>query len=196
MLDLIWIIMIVSALFFSIVNGTVSEVSAALLSGSKSAVSIVITLVGTMAFWLGITEIAVECGLTVKLKKLLMPIINLLFPDYKHNEDIKEKISLNFAANLLGLGNAATPLGLAAMDAMEKADGKRSSPSKGMVLFVVINTTSLQLLPTQMAALRSTYGSLSPFGILTPILITSLGTMVFAIILCKLMERNKYELDR
>lgn len=195
MIDTIWCFMIITSLVFSLATGTVSDVSAAVFTGAKTAVTLTLTFVGTMAFWLGITEIAEQSGLTKKLQKLLFPLINFLFPEYRNCPEVKEKISLNFTANLLGLGNAATPLGLAAMDAMEQANGKKVL-TKGMILFVVINTASLQLLPTQMAALRSAYGSAAPFSILPQVWVTSLSVMIVCVMLCKMMEKKEHELSR
>lgn len=196
MLDVIWLIMIVSSLVFALFQGSVSQVSEAVFSGTKAAVSLSLTLAGTMAFWLGITEIAQCSGLTRKIQRLMLPLINFLFPEFKEEEELREKIALNFTANLLGLGNAATPLGLAAMDEMEKRQGKRDIPSRAMIMFVVINTASLQLLPTQMAGLRSAYGSTEPFAILPQVWLCSLAVMATVIILCKCFGGRAHELRR
>ncbi len=187
--------MILISLVFSISSGSLSEVSEAVFSGAERAVTLTISLLGSMAFWLGITEVAEKAGLTQKLNKVIFPMINFLFPSFKDKNEIKEKISLNITANLLGLGNAATPLGISAIDSMSKIEKNRDYPSKEIIMFVVMNTASLQLLPTNMAALRSSFGSEEPFKILIPVWIVSLSVMTMLIILCKCMGRRN-ELHR
>ena len=150
-----------------------------------------IFLLGSMCAWLGFLKIAERAGLTNLLAQGFSPIIDRLFPDYRGDEEIKGKICMNISANLLGLGNAATPLGLSAMKAMaERSPG--DAPSRGMVLFVVINTASLQLLPVNMAAMRASCGSAAPFGVLPEIWLTSLGALITAVTACKLLERRIY----
>lgn len=193
MIDFIWMTMILSALVFSISNGNVSEVSSALFEGATSAVSLSISLLGSMAFWLGISEIMVDSGLSDKITKLLVPIIDKLFPKFKNEHEIKSKISLNITVNLLGLGNAATPLGIEALNEIEKLEGKRNSPSKEAILFVVINTASLQLLPTQMASLRASFGSQSAFSILIPVWVVSIIAMTVVVVMCKILGDLKWK---
>lgn len=179
---------IVSSVLYSILTGTTSETSAQLLEGGTTAVTITIALVGSMAFWLGITELAVKSGITQKLLRLLKPIIIFLFPEHKNDKFILEKISLNITANLLGLGNAATPLAIDAMTQMQKLNKDKEKPTKSMILFVLINTASLQILPTQIATLRINYGSVEPFSVIIPIWIVSLISLVFVILVCKLVQ--------
>lgn len=190
MLDFIWLSIILISLVFAVANGTVSEVSTALFEGSKTAVNLSISLLGSMAFWLGITEIMVDSGLSKKITKLLIPIIDKLFPRFKNNSKIKEKISLNITANLLGLGNAATPIGLQALNSINSLDKSRDAPSKEAILFVVINTASLQILPTQMASLRASFGSEKAFSILIPVWLVSACSMAVVITLCKILGRR------
>ena len=171
------------------VNGRLSELSSAVMDGAGDAVELSIFLLGSMCAWLGFLKIAERAGLTNLLARGFSPIIDRLFPDYRDDDGIKGKICMNVSANLLGLGNAATPLGLSAMKAMaEKSPGE--TPSRGMILFVVINTASLQLLPVNMAALRASCGSAAPFGVLPEIWLTSLGALITAVTACKLLERR------
>ncbi len=166
-----------------------SELSSAVMDGAGDAVELSIFLLGSMCAWLGFLKIAERAGLTNLLAQGFSPIIDRLFPDYRDDDGIKGKICMNVSANLLGLGNAATPLGLSAMKAMaEKSPGE--TPSRGMILFVVINTASLQLLPVNMAALRASCGSAAPFGVLPEIWLTSLGALITAVTACKLLERR------
>ena len=165
-----------------------------MMEGAASAVELSITLLGSMCAWLGFLKIAERGGLTQLLARGFSPIIDRFFPDYREDEEIKGKICMNLSANLLGLGNAATPLGLSAMKAMAEKSPDRI-PSRGMVLFVVVNTASLQLLPVNMAAMRASCGSSAPFGVLPEIWLTSLGALVTAVTACKLLERRAGSLD-
>lgn len=189
MLDGLWLGMILAALLCAVCSGRLQELSAAVLSGAGQAVEVSLLLLGSLCAWSGFMEIARQAGLTQLLGQALSPLINRLFPDYRENDDVKGKISLNFAANLLGLGNAATPFGLSAMAAMHAADGKRA-PSRGMLLFVVINTASLQILPLNMAAMRAACGSTAPFSILPQIWLTSLACLLTCAGACKILEKR------
>lgn len=186
MIDIIWCIMILIAIFFSLLNGTVGETLNAVGEGAKSAVNLSILMAGTMAFWVGLTRIAENSGITAKVSFLLTPILKRLFPHYASNTKAMEKISLNITANIFGLGNAATPLGLEAMQTMNE---KQEYPNRDIILFVVINTASLQLIPTNIAALRSAYGSNAPFSVMPYVWISSLGALTVSILMCKLFER-------
>lgn len=190
MINSIWFSMIALSLLAAALNGRLPDLSAALLDGASQAVTLSITLLGTMCAWLGFLNLAEESGLTLSISRLLSPVIDRLFPEYRQEPSIKGKISMNITANLLGLGNAATPLGLAAMQAMAEKSPEKALPSPGMILFVVMNTASLQLLPVNMAAIRASEGSAEPFGILPAVWVTSLAALVTALTACKLLERS------
>lgn len=195
MINYIWFGMIALSVVCAAVNGKLPELSSAVMDGASDAVELSIFLLGSMCAWLGFLKIAEQSGLTRLLAEALSPVIDRLFPDYRDDNELKGKICMNLSANLLGLGNAATPLGLSAMRAMaEKSPGE--SPSRGMVLFVVINTASLQLLPVNMAAMRASCGSAAPFGILPEIWASSLGALLTAVTVCKLLERGSGRLTR
>ena len=137
-----------------------------------------------------VKKIAEESGLSRLLARALAPVIGRLFPEYREDTAILGKIALNLSANLLGLGNAATPLGLAAIQAMAERNPSRESPTRGMVLFVVMNTASLQLIPLNMAAMRQSAGSAQPFAILPAVWITSAASLAVCLAACKLLERS------
>lgn len=190
MINYIWFGMIALSVVCAAVNGSLGGLSAAVMDGASDAVELSIFLLGSMCAWLGFLRIAEESGLTRLLARCFSPVIDRLFPDYRDDPVIKGKICMNFTANLLGLGNAATPLGLSAIQAMaEKGPGP--VPSRGMVLFVVVNTASLQLLPVNMAVMRASCGSAQPFGILPQIWLTSLGALLTGVLFCKLAERRE-----
>lgn len=189
MLNTIWFGMIALSVVCALANGRLGDLSAAVMDGAGQAVELSIFLLGAMCAWLGFLKIAEKSGLTGLMAQAFSPLIDRLFPEYREEPGIKGKICMNLSANLLGLGNAATPLGLSAIKSMaEKNPG--DSPTKGMILFVVINTASIQLLPVNMAAMRSSCGSVSPFGILPEIWITSLMSLVTCVLFCKLMEQR------
>lgn len=189
MLNYIWFFLIAASILFAAANGTLPELSDALMDGAGEAVELSIFLLGGMCAWLGFLKIAEKSGLTQQLARLLSPLIDRLFPEYKDDMEVKGKICMNISANLLGIGNAATPLGLSAMKAMEEKN-KRDHPTKGMILFVLINTASIQLLPMNMASIRDSLGSENPFGILPQVWITSLLALITCVICAKLAERS------
>ena len=188
MINYIWVGMIAASVLCALCTGRLGELSAAVMEGAQGAVELSISLLGSMCAWLGFLKIAEKSGLTNLLAEAFSPVINWLFPEYKGDREIKGKICMNISANFMGLGNAATPLGIAAMQAMQEKNPRGDMPTKGMVLFVVMNTASLQLLPINMAAMRGACGSAQPFGILPEIWLTSLGAMLAALLFCKIME--------
>lgn len=189
MLNVIWFGMIVASVVCAAATGRLGDLSAAVMAGAQDAVELSIFLLGSMCAWLGFLRIAEKSGLTELLASAFSPLIDRLFPEYREDSEIKGKMCMNLSANFLGLGNAATPLGLAAMSAMA-AKNPGDTPTKGMILFVVINTASIQLLPVNMAAMRSSCGSSAPFAILPEIWITSLAALLTCVIFCKLAERK------
>ncbi len=189
MLNSIWFGMIALSVVCALMTGRLGELSSAVMDGAQTAVELSIFLLGSMCAWLGFLKIAEESGLSRLLAQALSPIIGRLFPEYREDEEIQGKISMNLSANLLGLGNAATPLGLAAMKSMAEKN-TTDSPTKGMILFVVMNTASLQLIPVNMAAMRANCGSAAPFSILPQVWITSAASLAVCMVACKLLERS------
>ena len=190
MLNSIWFYMIAFSVVCSLATGSLGELSTALMDGAQSAVELSLFLLGSMCAWLGFLKIAEESGLSKLLAQALSPVITRLFPEYRRDEEIQGKISMNLSANLLGLGNAATPLGLAAMKAMAQRNPSQESPTRGMILFVVMNTASLQLIPVNMAAMRASAGSAAPFSILPAVWITSAASSAECLTARKLLARN------
>lgn len=189
MLNSIWFGMIALSVVCALMTGRLGELSSAVMDGAQTAVELSIFLLGSMCAWLGFLKVAEESGLSRLLAQALSPIIGRLFPEYREDEEIQGKISMNLSANLLGLGNAATPLGLAAMKSMAEKN-TTDSPTKGMILFVVMNTASLQLIPVNMAAMRANCGSAAPFSILPQVWITSAASLAVCMVACKLLERS------
>ena len=173
MLNGIWMAMIVLAFVGAVCTGRWTALSAAAADGARQ-VETVLLLLGAMCLWTGIMRIAGEAGLTNGLSKILSPVIKRLFPNYGKNETVREKISMNIAANMLGMGNAATPFGLSAMDEMQKLQ-TGDAPTQEMILFVVMNTASFQLIPSAAVTLRASYGSADPYDVLPHIWLVSFG---------------------
>lgn len=181
------------AVIFGAVFGRMKEVSAAALSSCSDAVTLCITLTGALCLWSGLMEIAERSGLTAKITKLLLPVTSNLFKGVNRHSPAMRYITMNITANLFGLGNAATPLGIAAMtelakDAPALKDGGVAA-TDDMVLFTVINTASIQIIPATIAALRMKYGSSSPFDIIPAIIICSTSALTVAVICANLLKR-------
>jgi len=191
-----WIfgILILLSLVFGGINGRMEEVSSAAISSCGGAVELVLTLAGSMALWSGLMRAAQGSGLTEKLAALLSPLTTRLFRGVKKGSKALQLITMNITANLLGLGNAATPLGLSAMEELRREaasspDESSDAPSDNMVLLVVLNTASIQLIPTTVAILRLKYGSASPMEIVPAVLLSSAVSVTVGICLCKICSR-------
>lgn len=192
MLNKIWPIFIVISIIFSFFSGNIEKVNNAVFESTENAISVTITLLGTMCLWSGIMNIASNLSLIDKLCNAITPIISFLFPDIKSSKKIKKEISMNIIANFLGLGNAATPLGLKAMNSMQKQNTDKKYMSKSMKMFILINTASIQLIPTTIFAIRKSLGSSNPTIILIPVWCTTLCSAIGGITcLKKLLKRKK-----
>lgn len=182
-------------MLFSVVTAAchdgMAALSAAALQGCSDAVQLVISLAGMLCLWCGVMNIASKAGLTERLAQLFRPLTRRLFPALDPAGDAMQAICMNLSANLLGLGNAATPFGLAAMRALQKQNPTPDTASDEMLLFVVLNTASLQLLPTTCAALRQQAGSTAPMEILPAVWLTSLGTIAIGLIAAWLPLRRR-----
>lgn len=155
MLNKIWPIFIIISFIYAILTGRVEQINNSIFESAQSSVELCITLFGTICLWNGIMQIANKTSLVELLNKLLSPLLKFLFPDLKGKSQVKTEISMNMIANIMGLGNAATPLGLKAMKSLQKENPKKDTLSNSMVMFIVINTASLQVIPTTVIALRT-----------------------------------------
>lgn len=148
-----------------------------------------ITFFGTITLWCGIMQIAKDSSLSTKLAKCLKPLIKFLFPDVSETEPAHEEISLNIIANILGLGNAATPLGIKAMESLQKNNKTKDTLNNSMLILVLLNTASLQLIPTTVISIRSSLNSANPTSIILPVWIATLSAAVTAVIVAKIFIR-------
>ena len=186
MLNIVWPIFIIISFSFAIFSGNLENLNNSIFESTKEAVNLSISLLGTLCLWSGIMEIASKTTLTEKLTKLLKPILKFLFPNLK-NPKIHKEISMNMIANILGLGNAATPLGLKAMDSMQKENKKKDTLSDSMMMFIVINTASIQIIPTTVIAIRNSLGSTSPTSIIFPTWVATIIAAIFGIFVAKIL---------
>lgn len=177
---------VIISIVFGVINGKTAEVSAAALRESAHAVELSLKLLGSLCFWSGIMEVAQKSGFTAFVEKIFRPVLAVVFPKIKNKSKAFGAISMNVAANLLGLGNAATPLGIEAMRELHKISGFSSAATKEMVCFVVMNTASLQILPTTVAALRLEHGAERPMEILPAVWFVSVCSLVLGITAAKI----------
>ncbi|WLR49627.1 nucleoside recognition domain-containing protein [Bacillus tianshenii] len=178
MVNLIWAGMIVISVVYAIMTGTMKEVNEAIFSGAKEAVTVSIALISVLVFWLGLMHIARESGLLDAFSKLFSPIVRRIFPEVPPNHPAFGYIVSNMTANMFGLGNAATPLGIKAMEQLKELNGGKDEASRSMITFLALNTSSLTLIPTTVIAIRMNYNSSSPTEIvLTTILATVCSTV-------------------
>lgn len=182
-LNYIWSALVILSVIFSVLLGNTENLSNAIVDSGASAIELLLTMAGVMCLWSGIMKIAQESGLTAIIAKLFSPLLRLVFPKLDKNSEAFGSITMNITANLLGLGNTATPFGLKAMEQLHTLNNKNDTASDEMVIFVVMNTASLQLLPTMLGSLRQSYGSSAPFEILSPVWISSACALAVALIL-------------
>ena len=194
MLNKIWPIFIIVSFIYAFFSGNINNVNNAIFDSTKSAVELSLTFLGTMCLWNGIMQIAYKSKLIEKIVKILNPIISRLFPEVKKEEKIKKEISMNIVANIFGLGNAATPLGIKAMKSMQEINSEKDKLSNAMMTFIVINTASLQLIPTTVIAIRTSLNSANPTKIVTYVWVASICSIISAIIATKIIikkQKNK-----
>lgn len=202
MLNYIWAAMIILGVIFGAVNGNMKEVTEAALDSAGEAVSLCIAMAGVMALWVGLMEIAEKSGLILKLTYKLSPFISFMFPNLPKQHKARDFISMNIIANVLGLGWACTPAGLKAMEELSKLEAERGTvgylndgkevggkrervASNEMCTFLILNISSLQLIPVNMIAYRSQYGSVNPAEIIAPAIVATLISTLVAVVYCK-----------
>ncbi|MDD2973187.1 MAG: nucleoside recognition protein [Lachnospiraceae bacterium] len=205
MMNMIWAGMILIGIIYAALTGTMDAVTNAAIDSAKDAVSLCITMLGVTSLWVGLMEIARSAGLIRVLTKVISPFIDMMFPRIPKAHRSREYIATNMVANLLGLGWAATPAGLEAMKALSDLEEERGRitrmenkihiASDEMCTFLVINISSLQLIPVNIIAYRSQYGSVNPAAIIAPGLIATLISTLAGIVFCrqcmKLSHKNR-----
>src|SRR3954471_394013 len=188
-MNVVFVLLFLIGLVAAALKGDVKAVGQGALDGAGAAVTLAIGLIGVMSLWLGLLKIAERAGLVEKLSRVARPIFRPLFKDIPDGHPAISAMLLNIAANMLGLGNAATPFGIKAMEELEKLNPTPGTATNSQALFVAINTASLQLDPTTVIALRASAHSSDPAGILLPTLMSTFCALVVAITAAKLLER-------
>lgn len=187
MLSAVWVVFLVLALVCGAATGRLDAVTTAVGTGAGEAITLIISIAGLMCFWSGIMELIQASGLAEKLSQLLMPLLRPLFGKASEDREAMEKVSANVAANLLGLSNAATPLGLQAADRLYTLAGRRGAPDTVLTL-ITLNTASIQLIPSTIAAVRAACGAASPFDIMVPVWGASIFSVAVVLISGRLMR--------
>jgi Uncharacterized membrane protein, required for spore maturation in B.subtilis. len=182
MLNILWVIMIAGGIFFAAFHGTMGQITESFISSSTEAVNLCIFMLGVIGVWNGMMEIAVKSGLMKKIAKTMYPFIHWLFPDIPPRHKANEYIAANMAANILGLGWAATPAGLKAMRELQKLEEGGGRASDMMCAFLVLNISSLQLVPINMIAYRSQYGSVNPAAVVLPAICATMISTIAGIV--------------
>lgn len=183
----IWVFFLLISLIYSIFSGNSQLLSGALFEGASAGVTLAITLAGPLCLWCGLSHVMEKTGLTKKLSKLLAPLLRRLFPHAWSHSTTREALCGNFSANLLGLGSAATPLGIRAACLM--AEGSEGRATDELCKLVVMNTASVQLIPSTVAALRAGLGSAAPFDILPAVWLTSVCSVAAGLLTAKVLSK-------
>ena len=190
MLNKLWGIMLLAGIIVAAFTGKTGDVGTAALDSSKEAVTLCITMLGIMSMWTGLMGVARGCGLMEKLTRLMNPLIRILFPSVPKGHRANEYIASNMIANILGLGWAATPVGIKAIKELKVINGNSSRASVDMCTFLIVNMSSLQLIPVNIIAYRSQYGSVSPASILAQAIVATTFSTVFGVLFAVLMGRR------
>jgi len=188
-MNYIWAGIILISFIISVSTGKIDVLTEAIFEGAKNAVTVAIYLIGIMAFWLGIMKIAEKCGIIDFLSKLIQPLMNIIFPELKNNKKASGLITMNVAANAIGLTNAATPIGLKAMEELQKNNTKKDTATNSMCTFLAMNTAGFQLIPATVISILVAAGSKHPTEIILPTLIVTSVTFVIAIIISKILQK-------
>lgn len=201
MLNYIWAFMILVGVIYAALTGNMAAVTDAALGSAGEAVSLCITMAGVMALWMGLMKIAEEAGLIAGLTSGIQPFLSFMFPHLPKDHEARQYIATNFIANILGLGWACTPAGLKAMEALANLEKERGNPeyleergartaSREMCTFLILNTSSLQLIPVNMIVYRTQYGSSNPAAVIAPAIAATLISTAAAVIYCRCRDRR------
>lgn len=189
LVNYIWLLFIVLGILFSIYTGNIEDVTSALFNSADQAVNISIGLISIMSFWLGIMRIIEKSGLINVIKKLLTPVAKFLFPSVPRDHPAMNAILMNMSANLLGMGNAATPFGIKAMENLQELNDKKDTATPSMCTFLAINTSSITLIPTTILGIRAAAGSEDPTEIVGTTLAATMVSFLAAICADKIARK-------
>ncbi len=191
MINKIWGSFIIIGIVYCLLTGKIEILNSEILNSSTTALDMVIKIFPVMALWLGIMNIAVKSGLLKKMSKLFYPILRLLFPEIPKNHESLSLMSSNMIANMFGLGSAATPFGLKAMQSLQELNKKKDTASRSMITFLVINTSGMTLIPTTIISLRMMYKSVSPTKIVIPCILATLFATIGGLLIDRLLAKRR-----
>lgn len=190
MLNKIWPAFLIISFIYAILNGNIEEFNNSIFTSCAQTVDLILKLFGTMCLWNGLMKIVQETSLMKKLTKIISPLMKILFPKMKKEDKEYKEITINIIANLLGIGNAATPLGLKAMQTMQEKNPQKDRITDSMAMFIVLNTASIQLIPSTVIAVRASLGSVNPSQIIVPVWIATIAADVAGIIVSKMLMKK------
>ena len=190
MLNKIWPFFIMISFIFAIITGNIENFNSSIFSSCTQAVELTIKLFGTMCLWNGLMKIVQETSLIKRLSNMISPLMKVLFPKMKKEDKEYKEITINIIANLLGIGNAATPLGLKAMQTMKEKNPNKERITDPMAMFIVLNTASLQLIPSAVIAVRASLGSTNATQIILPVWIATITADIAGIIASKILMKK------
>lgn len=190
MLNKIWPAFIILSFLYAIFNGNIEEFNNSIFTSCAQTVDLILKLFGTMCLWNGLMKIVQETSLMRKLTKFISPLMKFLFPTMKKEDKEYKEITINIVANLLGIGNAATPLGLKAMQTMQEKNPQKDRITDSMAMFIVLNTASIQLIPSTVIAVRASLNSANPSQIIVPVWIATIAADVAGIIASKILMKR------
>lgn len=190
MINKIWPAFLIISFIYAILNGNIEEFNNSIFTSCAQTVDLILKLFGTMCLWNGLMKIVQETSLMKKLTKIISPLMKILFPKMKKEDKEYKEITINIIANLLGIGNAATPLGLKAMQTMQEKNPQKDRITDSMAMFIVLNTASIQLIPSTVIAVRASLGSVNPSQIIVPVWIATIAADVAGIIASKMLMKK------
>lgn len=190
MINIIWAAMIIIGIVYALITGNMENINDGILDSTKEAVTLCITMLGIVSLWCGIMKIAEKSGLMDKWTKLLAPVMKFFFPNIPPDSDAYKYMCTNIVANIIGLGWASTPPALKAMAELAKMNGHSTTASREMSVFLILNISSLQLIPVSIIAYRTEYGAANPAFIIIPGLIATICSTLMAVILCIIINKS------
>ncbi len=190
-MEKIWLFILIFGFVFAVGTGNVEAVVKALFESTNTSISLSFSILGVMCLWSGFMNVAEKGGIVKSLSKFVNPVVRILFPELPKNSDASGHIAMNITANMIGLGNVATPMGIKAMEKLQEINKTPNRLSKSMLMFVVLNMASIQLVPTTVIALRANSGSINPNSIVVPTIVSSLASVIVGIILVKFVCRKE-----
>lgn len=190
MVNTIWLLLIIIGIIYAFLTGNLDKINTTIIDSTKVSLDMLLRIFPILALWMGFTEIAEKSYLLDKFSKLISPILGKLFPDIPKNHPAISYIASNVIANIFGLGSAATPFGLKAMDSLQELNSKKDTATRSMITFLVLNTSGLTIVPTTIISLRLMYGSLEPTKIVGACLISTIFATVGGLVVDKMLARR------